>query len=1307
MNLFRTCTFVLLLLNFRVFGQTAPTGASAILRSNVSDTVFTHLQMNGANYDGTKNNLPYYVISQPTSYDQSANPSLIVKKTQLVSESNASVIKKYFSKYITSEFVLEKIASLTRNENLNQYKLFPFRINSSNQLEELTDYGVNWQTFKNNNLAARGAAAFKSSSVLANGNWYKIGITQTGIHKLTKSFFSSIGINPGTMDPTKLRVFGNGGKMLPELNSDQRLDDLEENAIQIVTADDGSFDYALFYATGPTEWKRTYTTKTTKLKFSAIKNLYSDTSFYFITLDAGTGTAKRIAKIPSSSQTPNVTSNSYDYYNYHEENTINFAKSGRSFYGEYFDLTTSYRFAWSDADFVIDDSLITEVSLVALASTVSYFQVSDGRGLNFTMSTGPVDIGNTYADYAEDTVKTGWGYNKNNSEIGITITKLSAKSLGWLDKVTINTRRSLNLRNRQFCFRDTRVMGKICRYSITVPSSSGLSLWDVSDPLNPVEQGFIDNGSAIDFVSDSKIGEFCVSPSNDFYTPVYFGKVPNQNLHSIAQADFIIVTHPLFIKEAERLGMFHLKNDTLTYAIATVDQIYNEFSSGRQDISAIRDFIRMIYTRNISDPTKALRYVLLMGDGSYNNKTRSLVNNSNLVPTYQSHISLSSTSSIATDDFYGLMDPDEGYLAESHGKIDLGIGRFTCRTVNEVRAVLAKIENYYRKDPAFTITNTTNTENCNTSNESPLGDWRNWLLFLGDDEDGALHMRQSDQLSTMLKSIAPNYNFDKILLDSYQRFSTQGGNRYPDASEDFSRRIKKGALIFNYTGHGGEVGLTAERMIDIDIINNLDNFNKLPLFITATCEFSRYDDPARTSAGELCLLNPHGAAIGLFTTCRLAFAEQNFMLNSDLLAFLFQKMSNGKWPALGDAIRLTKSHPLSGQTFYNANFHLLGDPAMKLAYPSQKVMTSKINNSTVGVTSVDTLAALAKITISGYVADNAGNKRTDFNGLIYPTVFDKEQVVTCLMNTPASARNYQSNDPDSLLQPFKFKMQKNILYRGKTLVTNGDFSFTFIVPKDISFAVGPGKISYYATDGNLDATGYYSQVVVGGEAKNAIVDNTGPQVNLFLNDKSFVNGGLTNEKPVLYADLTDSSGINTVGTGIGHDISVVMDENTSKPVILNDYYEANLNSYQSGRVRYPYTELSEGTHRLSFKVWDIQNNSNTVYTDFIVAKSAELALKHVLNYPNPFTTKTKFIFEHNQACDPLKVTIQVYTVSGKIVKTIQKTVTCEGFSPEGIEWDGRDDYGDKLARGVYIYKLAILNVENKKAEKIEKLVILN
>ncbi len=1272
---------------------------SNILRSSRADTVFLKVEMRNAFYDADKNNFPYYALAKTTPYEQSAQPSLNVKQVSLVTEPHASIIRKFFGAYLSSDFSIVAVSSLSKDENLNQHQLFPFRINALQQVEELTDYEVSWQITGNNNRSLRdaSASAFAGVSVLASGAWYKIGITQTGLHKISKSMLTTMGVDVAKTDPTKIRLFGNGGAMVPELNSAKRYDDLVENSIVVVGENDLVFnddDYILFYATGPTEWKRT--SAPGGLKFSATKNLYSDTSYYFLTVDKYIN-GKRAPR-QSTNAASNISSNSYDYYNFHEEEFFNFIKSGRNFYGEYFDINNSYNFIWNDGDFSTTDSLIAEATIVT-RSRDSADYIINGSGLNFKLRTYSVNVDYYLADYADSRTRVGSGINTNSANISISITKQTANAVGWLDKLTINARRKLTLTTKQFEFRDTRVSGpgRVCAFSINAPQSATLNIWNVTDPLHPMVEDFVQSGTNVIFKAPTdSLSEFCIAPSTDLFTPVFFGKVPNQNLHAFDQADYVIVTHPLFLSHAQRMGQLHKQQDGLSYKIATTDQIYNEFGSGKPDISAIRDFIRMLYSRGMS-AGKPVKYVLLMGDGSYKNKSRSLLNNSNLIPTYQSQNSLSPTESMATDDFYALMDPSEGFLAEGPGgRVDLGTGRLTCRNVAEMNSVVSKIESYYKKDGNFKIEDLT-PENCNNLAESNMGDWRNWLMFVADDKDNAEHMRESDSLTKSVQARTSLFNIDKIFLDAYQQFSTPGGKRYPDATEDFLRRLKKGVLIFNYTGHGGEVGLTEERILDVPMINAFDNTNKLPLFITATCEFSRYDDPDRTSAGELCLLNSKGGAVGLLTTCRVAYSTPNFSLNKLVLEGLFTRV-NGKWPTLGDVVMRTKA--ILVQSKYYANFHLLGDPAMTLAYPQQKVLTSKINNVAVTTMSSDTLGALAKITIAGFLADTSGNKLSSFNGIVYSSVFDKERVVSCLLNDPESAANSSG-------APFTFKTQKNILYRGKSRVTNGDFSFTFLVPKDISFAPGQGRISYYASNGQIDASGSYSNVIVGGGSQNTVLDNDGPRVNLFLNDKNFVNGGTTNEKPILYADLVDSSGINTVGNGVGHDISVVLDASGNNPVVLNDYYEANLNSYQSGRVRYPFNELSEGEHRLTFKVWDIQNNSSTAYSDFIVAKSAELALKHVLNYPNPFTTRTKFFFEHNQACNPLKVTIQVFTISGKAVKTIQKSITCEGFRPEGIEWDGKDDFGDKLARGVYIYKLAILDIDNKKAEKIEKLVILN
>ncbi len=1277
--------------------------SSFILRSAASDTSFLKIEYEGAQYDGQKNNLPFLVLSKITNYDQSAKASILIRKVVQVSEPHASVIKRYYKNYLNNTFQVIAVSGLSGRENMNPHRLIPFRLAANDAVEELVGYDVSWQISANNNSQImRQTAAFKSQSVLSAGDWYKIATTKTGIYKLNKSFIESLGIDLSSVDPRNIQVYGNGGKMVPELNSAFRYDDLEENSVFISGENDGVFDendYLLFYATGTAEWRKPPVAN--GLKFEAVKSLYSDTSFYFITVGSSQGL--RVGTQNSSGLIPNVSTATYDYYAFHEENRYNFGKSGRAFFGEFFDVQNAYNFNWNDGDFVVGDTIRALLSLVAIHTDTSQFLMS-GNGISKIVTTPSLAVGSYLADYA--TYASGFykGLNTDNSVINVLVQKLTSKSLGYLDKLTINARRSIKLNAKQFQFRDSRVEGpgKICEFSMVKTQANAPVLWNVTNPLHPISQGYLSNGNNLSFVTiTDTLKEFCIAPETDFYTPVKVGKVVNQNLHGINQADYLIVAHPNFISQANRLAAFHNQKEGYSTAVATIDQIYNEFGSGKQDISAIRDFIRMLYTRGNALPSpRPVKYVLLMGDGSYNNMVRSTVNNSNFIPTYQSHESLSSTSSLATDDFYGLMDPTEGFRAESVGFVDVGIGRFTCKTAEEINAVIAKIENYYKKDPNFQVSQQ-DPLNCSSASESPMGDWRNNLLFLADDGDDAIHMRGADNLTKNVAVLDKTYNTDKIYIDAYQRISTPSGQRYPDAEEDLMRKIKKGVLLFNYTGHGGELGLTAERILEISSINSMDNFNKLPLFITATCEFSRYDDPGRTSAGELCLTNPRGAAIALLTTCRLAYSSTNDVLNSVVMDKLFTKLNNGKRPTLGDVIRLTKASPiLGGQYYYYANFHLLGDPALTLAYPEYKVVTSAVNSQTVTLSKIDTLSALAKITISGFVADTLGNKLTNFNGVVYSTVFDKEQDVVCLLNDPDSFDPLANG-------PFKYKLQRNTLFRGKTQVSNGDFSFTFLVPKDISFAYGPGKITYYASNGSTDANGFYNQLVIGGASGNVVTDNEGPTVNLYMNDKNFVSGSVTNETPLFYADLVDSSGINTLGTSFGHDITAVLNKAGGKPVILNDYYEAALNSYQSGRVKYPFEKLKEGDYQLTFKVWDIQNNSSNASLEFVVAESAELALKNVLNYPNPFSTKTKFFFEHNQACTPLKVSLQIYTISGKQVKTIQQNVQCEGFKTEGIDWDGKDEFGDKLARGVYVYRLSITTPDNKKAEKIEKLVILN
>ncbi len=1246
-----------------------------------------------------KDNLPYYL--HYNSIQHTAIPSFKLENV-IVRELNSKELEEIssFKIHITSSFDISYSYGKSGQENLIYAKIIPIRLNSSNnRYEFLESYLPVWDSqnlnnkLSDSNLKKNNKSSNVNASVLATGKWYKVGVTQNGVYKINKAFLSSLGLDVTNLDPKNIRVYGNGGKLLPEKNAAFRNDDLLENAITVVGENDGVFDnndYILFYGQSTDSWKNI---SGSKMPFDHQIHYFSDTSFYFITTDLGAG--KRVSTINTLQNSPNTTTTTQDYYGFHELNTTNVVKSGREFYGEKFDLNTYYSFSFPIPDAAIGDSLYVKASVLSRSDAATVGPANYSVNFNTGSFTFTCSATNT-SSYLADVGFTG-GNSKggilSSNNLSITVSKLTSQASAWLDNIVFNCRRNLIFNQFQFNFRDRKTVrgnNTFAKYILTNNNNVSPIIWDVTNPFDIKEQLYNSNSNILDFTSNSdSLREYCAFNSNQAYIPKSYGLIPNQNLHAIQQADFVIVTNPLFLAEAQRIAYLHQEYDSLTYAIATTEEVYNEFSSGTPDIGGIRDFVKMLYKRP-TNPNLATKYLLLLGDGSYKNKDINTSGNTALIPSYETPNSTSWTNSFVTDDYFAMMDDNEGDLI-SGDLVDIGVGRLPVRNKAEAIAVTNKIEHYYKRNFGFNV-NAIESSCVTAENNYPQGDWRNWVCFIADDEDNNEHINQANSLANTVYNNLKQYNVDKIYLDAYVQKSTPGGDRYEDAVNDLNRRIDNGALIINYTGHGGELGLTEERIVEVSQILGWKNKNKMPLMVTATCEFSRFDDPDRTSAGEYCLLNENGGAIALMTTVRLAFSGLNFILNKEFYEHALTPMANGKMPHIGDIYRLTKRGIGFSQQYMN--FVILGDPALKLSYPEQKVFTSTVNSQVLTPTSSDTLKALSLVTITGFLGDANGNKLSNFNGVVYPTVFDKEATITT-----------QANDAGSYSIPFL--LQKNSIYKGKSEVINGDFSFSFLVPKDISYNYGIGKISYYAHNGVNDANGYYNKIVIGGSNPNAIADNEGPTINLFMNDEKFVSGGVTNENPKIYAKISDISGINTIGNGIGHDVVAVLDENTTKAIVLNDYYVSDLNTYQSGKIRYPFNELAEGNHKLKLTVWDVQNNSSNSYLDFVVSSQAELALTHILNYPNPFTTKTKFFIEHNQCCTSLKVLIQVYTISGKVVKSIYQTINNEGFRFDGIEWDGKDEFGDKLARGVYVYRVSVTDGADKKADKIEKLVILN
>lgn len=1242
------------------------------------------LSFEGASY--SLDYLPEYYERVKLLYGQNAVKAQLVN-TVFVELTNEEATLVNLS---NNEIALNTSVAYDRKEPYAVIRFVPLRKNSSSgKYEKLISFSIQLDAATLNSAKLKGvnqqAKIYAPTSVLNSGKWFKIGLVKDGVYKLSYSFLKNLGLDVTSVDPRNIRIYGNGGGQLPYANSVFRRDDLSENAILIQGESDGvldNSDYVLFYGQGQDRWEYK---STTCPNFQHNKNNYSDTTFYFITADLGFG--KRITQQSSlSTFTDNVSS--FDDYYFTEDDATNLLKTGREWYGFNFDILTAYNITYNFPNIDVTFPATVKADLVSRGSSFSSYSLNVG-GSSQTITASSVPTSLYYGTYAA-AASTCLPIPNPTSVLNVNLTKQTASAVGWLNYIEVNVRRLLMMVGDQMQFRDSKTVGAGKKAQFNFSSSVNVNIWETTDPTNVSLLTTVNTPGLFQFtVASDSLREFIAFTGNNYLTPISKGQVSNQNLHGLTQVDMVLVTHPTFWNEALALANFHTSNDNLTVALVTPQQIYNEFSSGSQDVSAIRDFVKMFYDRstNYADMPK---YLLLFGDGSFDNKHR-LAYNTNFIPTYQSLNSLDPTGSYVSDDFFGLLDDTEGRWDEfSSDLVDIGIGRFPVKNVNEAKNLVNKVIKYASPAP---LSATTGAICNNIENTSPFGDWRNTICLLADDEDNNTHVSQANQMATLINNSYKKFNVDKIYIDATTQVATPGGNRYPDATDAVNKRMAKGTLIMNYTGHGGQLGLTHERVVEISDIKSWDNLYRLPLFVTATCEFSRFDDPSLTSAGEEVLLSPIGGGIGLLTTVRLVYSSPNFTLNMNFYSHLFDTLPNGEKARLGDLYRFTKVS--SGPGVNNRNFTLLGDPAVRLAFPQYNIVTDSLNGKLL-ISATDTLKALSTCKIAGHLTDKYGNNLTTYNGFIYPTVYDKPTNITTL-----------SNDGSAVSPSFTFKLQKNILYKGKVSVTNGQFQFKFTVPKDIAYQYGLGRISYYSENGVNDGNGYTENFYIGGSSANAETDAIGPDVKLYLNDTKFVFGGTTNQNPFLYAIIKDKSGVNTVGNGIGHDLLAIVDGNNENATILNDYYQSDLDSDSSGTIRFPFKNLSEGNHTLSLKVWDIYNNSSQSYTEFVVANAASIALKHVLNYPNPFTTKTSFYFEHNKCCEQLEVQIQILTISGKVVKNILTRTTTEGFRSEAIDWDGKDDFGDNIGRGVYLYHVKVKSADGTTADKFEKLVILN
>ena len=1138
-------------------------------------------------------------------------------------------------------------------------------------------YNLNNSTSKTTNASLNQKSNAIQNSILASGDWYRFYIEKSGVYKISKAFLQSLGFDASKADPKRIKIYGNGGRMLPLMNSTYYPIDLTENAVQIIGESDGIFnneDYILFYAEGTDNWS---TENQTNL------NLFDNKSYYYITVNGGDG--KRISNLNQPSANATLELNTFDDYQFHEIDQTNIAHLGRQWFGESFDINQEQEFTFAFPNLETSIPLKIEVNSASAAYTPTSFAIAaNGQtigSINFNalvqssetkFYTGKLPANTTFT--GAESVKIKLTYN-NNGVPG---------SKGYLDYINITAKRKLLGTGKQFKFQYDLAGSTAGIVNYTIGNAASISqIWDVTDLYNVSK---IENPNQATFSFKASLGEIrkyiALDPA-DYFTPLKENqsKIANQNLkgtlfknaqNSFQDIDYVIIAPKFLISQAEKLANFHRSYSNLNTKVIALENIYQEFSSGKQDIAAIRNCIKYIY-ENASAPEKKIKYVNLFGDASFDYKDR-ISNNTNIVPIYHSlNSNTIGESSFASDDFYGLMDSDEGNIASFFGGIDIAIGRMLVSDNTQAGEMVNKVLEYH--------------------DIKSYGNWRNNFVLISDDSDqssdASLQSRQNN-LADLIATEKPFFNIDKIILDSYTQEASAGGSRYPKARTDFFNAFEKGALVFNYLGHGGEDGLASERIWEKSDGQNLNNQYKYPLFITITCEFSRFDDPTRPTAGEYTFWNPKGGAISMLTTIRAIgqFNAENF--NDNLSKNLLSYGSN-QYTTIAEALRISKNENPSYAS--NVIFYI-GDPALMLAIPKPRINLTKVNDIVISQPIPD-LKSLAKIKISGEITDENNSILSNYNGELATAIFDKLITTSTLNN-------------DGYSPAMSFKTLGETIFRGNATVTNGQFEFSFVVPRDIRIAVDYGKISFYSKKNQLleNQSGYSSVIKIGGINENAPQDNISPKVKLYMNDETFVSGGITNSSPFLLALLEDENGINTA-SGIGHDIVAILDGDVSNPYILNDYYQTKLDDYTNGILRFPLRDLAPGMHTISFTAWDVYNNPVTSEIQFIVVGDESLTLTHVLNYPNPFSTYTQFWFSHNRPYEPLDVQVQVMTITGKVVWTKNQIITTEGFLSREITWDGKDDFGDRIGKGVYIYKLTVKsNLTNKKAEKYEKLVIL-
>lgn len=1097
---------------------------------------------------------------------------------------------------------------------------------------------------------------FQSHSVLQSGIWYRIPITETGVYKITTATLPAIQSRPFD----SIALFGNDGNLLSEDNSAPYNDDLPPCSFDVHDANNNgrfdSDDYILFYAEGHIVWRYDEALR----YFVHTNHPYADCNYIYLCLNRAGGRRVATRNAPSANQPEIATHTAVGLY---EKEQVNANNSGRIWLSDKstpssntHNVTVSLPTAPNTGNATV------RVALASVTDNASYFNIASG-GTSHRLDISP---------YFPHKVLLETYPIGASASVGFDISFFCSdnNASGYIDYIEVNAPApNRHTDGSQLLFRSTANLGpgNVSAFAI---QGTPTCCWDVTRTDSVCAMVLTTTATQTRFTSPTdRIREYVAFRPADALTPSTPTPVDNQDIHGAQQPDLVIVTHPAFLSQAQRLASLHSIYDNLEVLTVTQDQVFHEFSSGKKDPMAIRAMMRMFAQRGQNGGRKP-RYLLLFGKGTYDNRNLQGRDIPTVV-TYQSYDITTESEASCSDDIFGFLDNTENGIPMKG--LDLGIGRLPAKSATEADHLVNKIEGYLtRRD---------------LQQDNVRGDWRNSVALLADDADPSCpgdkdFAESSEYLANRILEEHPHLNIDKIYADAYTQQSGTIGSYYPDVNNTLKQRLDYGCLLLNYIGHGSDLYIGTERYMELSDISYYANTDRLPFFVTSTCSFGKYDRMDGVCGSEAFVLAP-GAGVATVSAARPIAHMRSF--NTTLCMSALTDTNT-----IGDAVRLAKNAFPMAQ---NRSITLMGDPALRLTFPKHRVVVTAINGTPVQAGRTDSAQVLSRVTVEGEIRSTDGTLQSDFTGLVFPVVYDRKTQCRTLAN------DNEGTEVD-------FTQQKSILYKGRDSVVNGRFTYSFIVPRDVAYLYDYGKLSHYAksVDGE-DATGAYTDIMFGGFDENADLSETRPDIRLFMGDTNFVNGGTTDESPTLYAELSDKVGINAVGSGLGHDITAVLDGNDNNVVVLNDYYETDIHDYLRGHIRYPLTNLAPGRHTLTLKAWNIYNYSNSATVSFVVRSADTVAIGQFRCHPNPASGRAILLVEHNSPSAVTSAQIDIYDMRGQRVRTLRPAVSPDAYTAGPVEWDLRTDAGSPVSSNVYLARATLTTADGTTLSATTKIIV--